>query len=52
MAEETTRIVWEDEFEAYRCEKCGRMLWGPVDFLYCPFCGVKIEGVLMPDGDF
>ena len=37
-----TRIVWDDVFEEYKCERCQGILYYQFDFRYCPYCKRKI----------
>lgn len=37
-----TRIVWDDVFEEYKCEKCQNVIYYGLDFRYCPYCRRKI----------
>ena len=35
----TTKIVWDDVFEEYKCERCEAILYYSLDFRFCPYCG-------------
>ena len=38
-----TKIVWDGEYEEYKCEKCGAYFVYNFDFRYCPYCRREID---------
>lgn len=54
---DSTKIVWNQEFEIYQCEKCKSILHYQFDFRYCPYCRRAIThaderrtGAMVPTG--
>ena len=39
-----TRVVWNDRYEEYMCEKCNGIMYYDFSFKFCPFCRRKIVG--------
>lgn len=37
-----TRIVWDDVYEEYKCEKCKAILHYNFGFKYCPYCRRRV----------
>lgn len=40
-----TRIVWDDAYEEYKCEKCKAIMHCQFDFKYCPYCGSRVISI-------
>ena len=38
----TTKIVWDDVFEEYKCERCEAILYYSLGFRFCPYCRRRI----------
>jgi hypothetical protein len=51
----TTKILWNRDYEAYICEKCGAVIQYNFGYRYCPYCRCKVihtdeRGLQMPFG--
>ena len=40
-----TRIVWDSEYEEYKCEKCKAIMYYQFGFRYCPYCKRRVVSI-------
>ena len=50
MCEHETKIVWDSEYEQYKCEKCGAFFAYNDAYRFCPFCARIIMREKIADG--
>ena len=41
--DDTTKIIYNHEYESYQCEKCKCFMHYEQDYRLCPFCGRAIK---------
>lgn len=52
---ETTKILWDRNYEEYICEKCRMVIHYNFGYKHCPYCGRRVirtdeRGVQTPSG--